>query len=71
MSLFNSHRFIAEIIATDRKHLDQVAQTRFVAYPPQHDQHQDVSRAVQVVERRSGSLIELSVTAMAAENAIA
>ena len=62
---------MAEIIATDRKHLDQVAQTRFVAYPPQHDQHQDVSRAVQVVERRSSSLIKHRFAAMASENAVA
>ena len=57
--------------ATEREHLDEIAQAERVAQAPQHDEADDVGRILQAVEHRAAALVEAAMTVPAAEAAIA
>ena len=49
---------VREDEAACHEHLRQVAQAQLVAQPPHHHQQDDIGRYVQVIEGRTGALVE-------------
>ena len=64
-------RFMGKPHAAVEKHLGQVPQTAFVAYPPEHDQTDDIRRILQTIEERAGPFIQAVAAGPAPKPAVA
>ena len=49
---------MSEEKASFKEHLSQIAEAELVTQAPEDHQHDDIRRALQVVERRARSLVE-------------